>query len=54
MPAKSKRKTTVLVLSVSAAAGHVRVAQALEAAIGWWYKDINVFNIDLSVSSDNT
>jgi processive 1,2-diacylglycerol beta-glucosyltransferase len=47
MPAKNKKKTKVLVLSVSAGAGHVRAAQALEAAIGRWYKNVDVVHIDL-------
>jgi processive 1,2-diacylglycerol beta-glucosyltransferase len=47
MSAKSKKKTKVLVLSVSAGAGHVRAAQALEAAIGRWYKNVDVVHIDL-------
>jgi processive 1,2-diacylglycerol beta-glucosyltransferase len=47
MPAKSKKRTKILVLSVSAGAGHVRAAQALEAAIGRWYQNVDVVHIDL-------
>jgi processive 1,2-diacylglycerol beta-glucosyltransferase len=47
MPTKSKKRTKILVLSVSAGAGHVRAAQALEAAIGRWYEDIDVTHMDL-------
>jgi processive 1,2-diacylglycerol beta-glucosyltransferase len=47
MPAINKKKTKVLILSVSAGAGHVRAAQAIEAAIGRWYEDINPIHMDL-------
>lgn len=46
MPVKNKKRK-VLILSVSAGAGHVRAAQALEAAIGWWYEDIDAIHMDL-------
>jgi hypothetical protein len=47
MPAIDKKETKVLILSVSAQAGHVRAAQAIEAAIGRWYEDINPIHMDL-------
>ena len=47
MPLKSKKRTKVLILSVSAGAGHVRAAQALEAAIERWYEEIDAVHIDL-------
>ena len=47
MPVKNKKRTKILILSVSAGAGHVRAAQALEAAIERWYKDIDAVHIDL-------
>ena len=43
MPPKEK----VLVISVSAGAGHVRAAQALEAAALRWYPETEVTHIDL-------
>ncbi len=47
MPMKSKKGTKILILSVSAGAGHVRAAQALEAAIERWYEDIDVVHVDV-------
>ncbi len=40
-------KQRILVISVSAGAGHVRAAQALEAAAQRWYPDVEVTHIDL-------
>jgi processive 1,2-diacylglycerol beta-glucosyltransferase len=47
MPVNCEKRTKILILSVSAGAGHVRAAQALEAAIGRWYEDIDAIHIDL-------
>lgn len=47
MPVTYEKRTKVLILSVSAGAGHVRAAQALEAAIGRWYKDIDSVHVDV-------
>jgi hypothetical protein len=47
MLVKSKGRTKILVLSVSAGVGHVRAAQAFEATIGRWYKAIDVVHVDL-------
>lgn len=38
---------TVVVLSVSAGAGHVRAAQALQAAAERWYESVKVVHIDV-------
>lgn len=42
-----KKKQTIAVFSVSAGAGHVRAAQALEAAARKWYGGVNVIHLDL-------
>lgn len=47
MPMKSRKGTKMLILSVSAGAGHVRAAQALEAAIERWYEDIEAVHVDV-------
>ena len=47
MRMKSKKGTKVLILSVSAGAGHVRAAQALEATIERWYEDIDAVHVDI-------
>ena len=47
MRMKSKKGTKVLILSVSAGAGHVRAAQALEATIERWYEDIDAVHLDI-------
>lgn len=47
MPVKSKKGTKVLILSVSAGAGHVRAAQALETAIERWHEDIDAVHVDI-------
>jgi processive 1,2-diacylglycerol beta-glucosyltransferase len=41
------KKQTIAVLSVSAGAGHVRAAQALEAAAERWFDSVKVVHLDL-------
>ncbi len=47
MAHKPKEKQKIAVFSVSAGAGHVRAAQALQAAAQRWYPDVEVTHIDL-------
>ncbi|GFE59117.1 glycosyltransferase [Geobacter sp. AOG1] len=43
----SGRKQKIAIFSVSAGAGHVRAAQALEAAAMKWYPDVETVHVDL-------
>jgi len=43
----SGKKKLIAVFSVSAGSGHVRAAQALQAAAELWYPDVDVLHIDL-------
>jgi len=47
MAGKSSHKQTIAVLSVSAGAGHVRAAQALQAAAERWYDGVKVVHLDV-------
>jgi processive 1,2-diacylglycerol beta-glucosyltransferase len=47
MAIKSSKKRKILILSVSAGAGHVRAAQAIEAAIERWYEGMDAVHMDL-------
>jgi processive 1,2-diacylglycerol beta-glucosyltransferase len=47
MPDEPSRKQKIAILSVSAGAGHVRAAQALQAAAERWYPDVEVTHIDV-------
>lgn len=47
MTSISTKKQTIAVLSVSAGAGHVRAAQALQAAAELWYDGVKVVHLDL-------
>jgi processive 1,2-diacylglycerol beta-glucosyltransferase len=47
MPVKNGKRTKVLILSVSAGAGHVRAAQALEASLGRWYENVDAVHMDI-------
>lgn len=47
MPDASHARKSVVVISVSAGAGHVRAAQALEAAAQRWHPGVAVTHIDL-------
>lgn len=41
------RKPTIAIISVSAGAGHVRAAQALQAAAERWFPEVGVVHLDL-------
>jgi len=43
----SDRIKRIAIFSVSAGSGHVRAAQALQAAAGLWYPDVEVVHVDL-------
>ncbi len=43
----TKRRTRVAIFSVSAGAGHVRAAQAIEAAARAWFPDVEATHVDV-------
>ena len=47
MTGNNGRTQRIAILSVSAGAGHVRAAQALQAAAERWYPDLEVTHIDV-------
>lgn len=47
MNANSLKKQKIAILSVSAGAGHVRAAQALQAAVECWYPEVEAVHVDL-------
>lgn len=47
MTIPDSRKQKIAIFSVSAGAGHVRAAQALEAAAVKWYPDVETVHVDL-------
>jgi len=47
MRRRSKINERIIVFSVSAGSGHVRAAQALQAAAARWYPDVELMHVDL-------
>ena len=47
MNANNNKKQKIAILSVSAGAGHVRAAQALQAAVERWHPDVEAVHVDL-------
>jgi len=47
MTGDNRKTQHIVIFSVSAGAGHVRAAQALQAAAERWYPDVNVTHIDV-------